>query len=419
MAPMLEKLLRKRTIIFLLVALVVVPSLTARILNLEFVWWLRSSIFFAITVVIGIFIGQLSTIYKIRHIVETRVDQLVNKLAIPQITRLDDPNLELNSFIEFSNGLISLLCEDFAYQAGVVHIFDDSLTMTFRHSLVHGTKQSVSLINEDYKLMREWCRYEKSGQITVSRRSQRILIPRYTTRSELSRPTKVSAESGLLNYSYIRLLPIHLDAFYLGYIGLFRYERPSLVERFLDTVQLLTEKSILQAIEDKKIDDAVKNFLFRQSLFQVFITLNYLDNIYEKTQTFKSNKELGDQIVEALRVCWRFNGCLILTVDNQLSHSLDENVRLELIRSKLIPRIKLSFSTNESNLLCIGSAADIFEDEKAGFQHYIAIKIEKDEILYGYLIATSKRAFSDFEKQMLIILENYKIDDAYSLFKNR
>lgn len=416
---MLEKLLRKRTIIFILITLVIVPSLVARFLNLEFVWWVRSSIFFAITVVLGIFIGQLSTIYKIRHIVETRVDQLVNKLALPQITRLDDPNLELNSFFEFSKGLISLLCEDFAYQAGVVHIFDDSLTMTFRHSLVHGTKQSVGLIDEDYKLMREWCRYEKSGQITASLKSERIFIPRYTNRSELSRPRKVDAKSKLLNYSYIRLLPIHLDTFYLGYIGLFRYKKPLLVEKFLDTVQLLSEKSILQAIEDKKIDDAVKNFLFRQSLLQIFITLNHLDNIYERTQTFKSIKELGDQIVEALRDCWRFNGCLILTVDNQLSHSVDKNVNLELIKSKLIPRIKLSFSTNESNLLCIGSAADVFEDESPGFQEYIAIKIEKDEVLYGYLIATSKRAFSDFEKQMLIILENYKIDDAYTLFKNR
>lgn len=416
---MLEKLLRRRTIIFILIALVIIPSIIARLLELDFTWWFRSSIFFSVTVIIGVFIGQLSTIYKIRHIVETRVDELVNKLAIPQITRLDDPNLEITSFIDFSKGLISLLCEDFAYQAGVVHIFNDSLKTTFRYSLIPGGGQPISLTFEDYKLMRDWCRYEKSGQVTVTRKSQRILIPRYSSQSGFDKPTETDAESGLLNYSYMRLLPIHLDTFYLGYIGLFRHENPSMIERFLDSVQLLTEKSILQAIEDKKIDDAIKNFLFRQSLLQVFITLTYLDNIYEKTQEFKSIKELGDRIVEALRVCWRFNACLILTTKDELSYSLDENVNLELINSKLIPRIKLSFSSIESNLPCIGSAADVYEDEKPGFQHYIAIKIEKDDVLYGYLIATSKRSLTDFEKQMLIILENYKIDDAYSLFANR
>jgi len=415
---MLEKLLRKRTIIFILLALIIIPSVAAWIFNYNYVWWLRGSLFFAITSIVGIFIGQLSTIYKIRHIVETRVDQLVNRLAIPRIEKLDDPNLELNSFKEFSKGLITLLCDDFAYEAGVVHIFNDSLKTTFKHSLIPGAGQPVSLTFEDYKLMREWCRCEKSGQITVTRKSQQIFIPHYSSQSGLNKPTEVDTESGLINFSYIRLLPIHLDSFYLGYIGLFRYDSPSILEKFLDTVQLLTEKSILQTIEDKKIDDTVKNFLYRQSLLQVFLTLHHLDNIYEKAQTFGSTKELGDRIVEALRVCWRFNACIVMTIDRQLSYSIDKDVDLELIRNKLIPLIELNLSADTSYLPYIGSAADVFEDERPGFQEFIAIKIEKDKVLFGYLIVTSKRALTDFEKQMLIILENYKIDDAFSLFMN-
>lgn len=416
---MLPRILRKRTIILILLSIIVLPTIFAVILRYDFVWWLQSSSFFALTVIVGIFIGQLTTVYKIKHLVETRVDELVNRLSIPKIARLDDPNLEVDSFIDFSNGLITLLCNDFNYAAGIIHIFNDSLKTTFRHSLKPGPGQSLKLTFEDYKLLKDWCRFETIGQITVRRKSQNVLAVHFPSKSNLDQTVKVDTSSALLEYSYMRLLPIHLDSFYLGYIVLLKDEGPSALERFVDAVQDLTEKSILQAIEDKKIDDAVKSFLFRQTLLQVFITLKILDDIYDGIGNFQSLKDLGDRIVEALKVCWRFNGCLILTQDGILSHDLDEGLSLKLIESKLLPRVKLRLSSGENSAIYMGTSADVYEDEKPGFQDFVGIRICKDGLVFGYLVATSKRQLTEFEKQMLIILENYKIDDAYSLMYSR
>lgn len=418
---MLEKFLRKQTIFLLLAVVIILPTIAAVVFHFNFHWWLQKSSFFAVTVIVGIYIGQLSTVYKIKHLVETGVDELVNKLAIPKIAKLDDPNLETESFVEFSNALLELLCEDFGYHGGIIHIFNGSLKPTFKHTFISGSKLSLPLTIDDYELMHEVCAQSPSGPITMYINAPRgNVVIDYSKRSDTKRKRSLAKDSVFLKFSYARLLPIYLENSYLGYLGLLRKDRPSIFEKLLDLVQLLSEKSILTAIENRKIDDAIKNFLSRQTLLQVFLTLTLLDRICENYETIESTKKLGDLIVDVLRDCWKFNACLILTSDDHLSAHCDENVDLNLIKNKLIPRIKLRFGSDSSLSSLLGSAADIYDfDEKPGFQEFIAIKIQKGSKSFGYLIATSKRQLTNFEKQLLVILENYKIDDTYEFLTAR
>ena len=411
---MIKILLRKRTIFFLLFILIIGLTSTTAFLGYDYIWWLRGSIFFSITTIIGIYIGQITTAYKVRHALETKVDDLLNELAIPKLSRLDDPNLERISFCQFGKKLLALLCEDIDYEAGVIYIFEKSLKPTFIQTYYHYHKSELTLSRDDYKLYDRLCRRDPDDTITVSIKSNDIYNIKYKSNSKLNEKQKLSENFYTRRFKYLKLLPISLLGDYLGYIGLFKEVKSSFFDEILEIVHILSEKTILQEIENKKIDDSMKNFLFRQLILQIILTIRYLDNIHDDLHLLKSFNELSDKILKIIQDCWNFNSCIIKYKNNDIISIVDQCVDINLVKCKLIPRIDQRIENENELQIFEENAGQLFSiEENPGFESAIAIKIQKLNLYFGYLLVTCNRQFTDFEKQMLIILENSKIDDCY------
>ena len=148
----------------------------------------------------------------------------------------------------------------------------------------------------------------------------------------------------------------------------------------------------------KEIDDAMKNFLVRQLILQVLLTIKYLDQIHDDLYSMQSSTELAERIVGVIRGCWNFNGCLIKHSDGEVVQSFDDSVNTNLIKDKLIPRINLRLEREPDLQFYKADAAQVFRhDEQPGFVEAFAIKLEKGNDYFGYVMVTANRKLTDFD----------------------
>ncbi len=412
-AKMVERFVQKRNVFTLLLLLSITVTTITALLGWDYFWWFRASLFFAATTLVGIYIGQLSTAYKVRHALESKVDDLLNDLATPKLENLADPALERGSFLQFGRELLALLCEDFNYQAGLICLFEKSLKPTYRQTYYHNQKATLSLTHHDYKLYHELCRKDPSSTISLFLLLNDTYSIQYSKKAEIE-DRKLDDKYHTIQFKHLKLLPISLNGEYLGFIGLFHKTKSAFLDNVLDFVKIVSEKAILQEIENKKIDDSMKNFLFRQLLLQVILTLRYLDHIHNGINLITNYNELAGRIIRVIRDCWNFNACVIKHVDGNFVEESDSTVDMQIVKSKLIPRIDQRLAVEKQLHFYEENAAQLCSlEETPGFESALALKLQKEDRYFGYLLVMANRELSTFEKQALAIFEDYKIDDCY------
>lgn len=220
------------------------------------------------------------------------------------------------------------------------------------------------------------------------------------------------------------LTPITFDGINIGYLLLFYHSQPFLSRLF--NPKEMIDNYMLKKIEDWKLDDAVKSIINKERLLLAFYLEKCIDEITNKAmrmdttnkKVYEENfpklwKEIMETICNIMKIdrgsvlCDSITGKII-----KYNVDFEENDLKREIFPVLLPAIaadnqKVDIIT-ENNLEGIG--------HKYSFNNVLYVKIAHGGEDFGMLYLFATRKFEDFDKMIMDIIEDIKLDDLFMLF---
>ncbi len=205
----------------------------------------------------------------------------------------------------------------------------------------------------------------------------------------------------------------------MGYLLLF-YHSQNFLSRLFNPKEMI-DNYMLEKIEDWKLDDAIKSVLNKERLLLAFYLEKVVDEITTKAiekgeNYYRENfSEICEEVLKAICIIMKIDGGgFLFDFGKQKLVIYETNIAKRDIEGNIIPKIRNS----NSEKVDIFTDWDVENNKQIGNNIlYVNIKYENREL--GLLGLIASRDFEDFDKMVLNILEDIKLDDLFILFEKK
>jgi hypothetical protein len=348
----------------------------------------------------------------------SEINRAVGHLSQMHILKLADPAklfFESQNMKRFCQQFLRTLTKRFNYDSGFFEITDPSLPYSFFnwYTTRRGQGPPISLVNA-IRLVAL-----KSRGKAVSAEEQEI--------------TKLFKENGVplaefnLSYKRIAIVPVaHNEKEIFGYFALVgnRGRTPLLKLKPFG----YSESVLLTDIVNMKIVHPMKFFIERQRLWLAIGLMRILDfEVFEKIITRRINDFLdcGRRIVKILTDKLKLPvGFIYLRSDVLTPEHGDENPYIYLtsgerdIGDEIKQQFLMPLISDKSDKWSKGpvmeAVANVVHPTSFDLSFYLACPIASASREYGMIGFMARRQFTDFDIELIRIVENFKIDDCFS-----
>lgn len=366
---------------------------------------------------IGFFVGRAFELYRLRETLVTEVDRAIDDLSkMRRLNPRDTSQLYFDSrnMEKFCQRFFKILTEQFDYDLGLFEITDASLPFTFFNSYPRKAQVPAPHILDVIKDI------ALSGEAKVVNYNRDNMAKEFKKRGfELA--------SISLPCQRVVMVPIaHGKQEILGYFALFSAHTKPFLNKI--TLRNFPEKELLAEIENKKIDDSLKFFIERQRLLLAIGLVRILDvEVFEKiiTQEIQDLTDCGRRIVQILTdklklpVGFIYLNPELLTatnsVDNPYIYIRDgEGVTEQRIKQEFLSSFIGSRKSDWMREPIMESVAKVSRTNSLHLEFFLSCPIGIESKDYGMIGFLARRAFNEFDKELIRNLENFKIDDCFS-----
>ncbi|KAA3614620.1 MAG: hypothetical protein DWQ05_15095 [Calditrichaeota bacterium] len=227
-----------------------------------------------------------------------------------------------------------------------------------------------------------------------------------------------------LPYKNAIITPIFLKKSNIGYLMLF-YKSQHFIAKILNPREMI-DNFMLKKIEDWKLDDAIQSIIQKERLLLSFYLEKTIDDVTTpliRTSYSGENKinfpEVCKDILEAI--------CKILKMDKGgfLYHSANDelvcytdSLNDEEIHRQIVPYTKSLLATNNKKVSNFKIRSMGTQLPDVDFENVFYVKIEYDSDELGLLGLFATREMEEFDRFVLDIIEDIKLDDLFLHYKN-
>ena len=215
--------------------------------------------------------------------------------------------------------------------------------------------------------------------------------------------------------------PIFMKSSNIGYLTLF-YKSQPFIYRIFNPRELI-DNYMLKKIEDWKLDDAIQAIIERERLLLSF----YLEKVIDDETTPQIRKSMFTRkSMDFHSVCEKILEAIskILKIDKGgfLYHNgtdelicYTESLSDEEIHRKIVPYTKSLLASNKKKVASfkISSMDSALNLDEVDFENVIYVRIEYENDDLGLLGLFATRDIIDFDKFVLDIIEDIKLDDLF------
>ncbi|KAA3653463.1 MAG: hypothetical protein DWQ10_18410 [Calditrichaeota bacterium] len=219
------------------------------------------------------------------------------------------------------------------------------------------------------------------------------------------------------------LTPIFLKNRNIGYLLLF-YKSQNAFSKWINPREMI-DNYMLKKIEDWKLDDVIQSIIEKERLLLSFYLEKIIDDVTTpqiRPSLFAKNKmdfpETCEKILEAI--------CKLLKIEKGgfLYHNATdglvryaESLSEEIIHGSIVPYTKSLLAANNRKVSSFKTGALEALPENVDFKNVIYVKIEHNSRELGLLGLFANRELDEFDKFVLDIIEDIKLDDLFLLYK--
>jgi hypothetical protein len=367
--------------------------------------------------IVGVLVGRALELQKIRDKLVTEIDKAVNDLSRMRRLNLRDHSklyFESQNMERFCQKFFRILTEEFDYDLGFLEITDPSLPYPFLNSFPRKAPLPPQTVLEAIKkiVLRSEGRIISCGESEMAKR----FLDYGVDLIGINLPCK-----------RVVIVPIaHDEKEILGYFALFSSKGVSLIRRLMPFIY--PESELLAEIENKKIDDSIKFFIERQRLLLAIGLVRILDTeVFEQILTKNINgfAECAHKIVEIITQQLKLPvGFIYLKEDLLPKEDLFKNPEIyvrdetEISHKRIKDEFILLFidevKHNWPKDLVVDNIARYVSPVPLKLEHFLACPISTSSRDYGIIGFIKREPFNDFDQELILNIENFKIDDCFS-----